>query len=175
VGHGRQGGAVTVSDETSIEQRHVESLAVERDQGRARLEECTYRREQSGLLRRIAHEELSQAKRLAVEAPDANQERVGACAAGQPRGLGVQEGQRIGCGFGDSRITGPLGKCPQRRGVAQRRPPVPVIGGVALFDDKRRPAGCPTELSADHLLNRVRRARVCCREVARSNIHAQRL
>ena len=87
--------------EAGFEQRLVVGFAVVGDQhveGREVLGEAE---EQRGFLAVIAHEELAQAEAGGIDGADADQEGVGAAAAGEAGGFGVEERPAGGMGAFD--------------------------------------------------------------------------
>ena len=113
--------------EARLEQRQVEAGPVVRDEAVELPERLLEHGEQRGLLVEIAHEELAHLELVAVEEADADQERVGAGAAREPGGLGVEVEQAapVGDRLAAAAQQGQRG----RRGVArgqQRLRAVPV-------------------------------------------------
>ena len=75
---------------TSLEQRAIEGLAVVCHEHVEALKELVDCRQLVGLFVEVAHEELVDAERVFHQDSDADQERIGSCAARDPGGFRIE-------------------------------------------------------------------------------------
>lgn len=149
------------------QERQVEDPSVERDHGGAAADPVRDLRQLRPLLAGVAHEELPHFESVVDEPPDADEERVGAGAAAQARGLGVDERRARHVDVGQRRAPRQLGQAPGgcRQRLAQGGAPVRLVGGARMgvheapavgvggdgagqhaFDGRRVERGLPTGL-----------------------------
>jgi hypothetical protein len=88
---GAQGPALAAGGEARLEERQVERLAIEADDGPEAGEQLAEREQHRRLLGVVAHEVLAEDESVALEIAEADQEDVGAGPAGEPGRLGVEE------------------------------------------------------------------------------------
>ena len=92
----RRGPAPAGQHEAGLQQRQVEAAAVERDDGARTGQQRLERRQQRRLVVEVTHEVLQHDQASVLHPRDADQERVGPGAAGEPGGLGVEEEEAVG-------------------------------------------------------------------------------
>src|SRR6185295_12546673 len=88
-----------------LEERDVEGAPVERDDAGEAPQVLGQPPQERRLLRVIPHEVLPDAEAIPVDEAEAHEERGGAGAPGEPRGLGVEEGRLAQVESGESRLA----------------------------------------------------------------------